>query len=77
MTEPEGEGESDERNVPGWLRWIGLQPTACYLCRRIHFESQLHGGQLGVLEIRGVKLSREEQVAHLARCVPERQQGLA
>jgi hypothetical protein len=75
MTEREGRGlESDERNVPGWLRWINLQASACYLCRRILFQSQVNGGRVTVLEIRGVELTREEQIAHLARCVPERQQ---
>jgi hypothetical protein len=76
MTEREGRGsEGDERNVPDWLRWINLQSAGCYLCRRILFESKMNGGRLTVLEIRGVELTREEQVAHLARCVPERQQG--
>jgi len=74
MTEPEGSGgESDDRQVAGWLRWLSEQTRGCYLCRRILFESQAHGGSLEVLDIRGVELTRDEQTAHLARCVPEHQ----
>jgi hypothetical protein len=76
MTESEGRGgDFDEQNVRAWLRWLELEPVGCYLCGRILFESRLHGGQVKLLEIRGVELTREEQIAHLSRCVPERQQS--
>lgn len=74
MTESEGRGEeSNAGNVRGWLRWLELEKGGCLLCDRILFESRLHAGQVRVLEIRGVVLTREEQIAHLSRCVPERQ----
>jgi len=75
MIEREGErSDLDERSVPGWLRWVNLQSSGCYLCRRILFQSQANGGWVTALKIRGVELTREEQIAHLARCVPERQE---
>jgi hypothetical protein len=54
---------------------LGRETGRGYSTKRILFQSELHGGQLKVLEVRGGELTREEQIAHLARCLPERQQA--
>ena len=73
MTESEGRGEDpNEHNVQAWLRWLSLEQVRCLLCDRILFESRIHGGKLKALEIRGVELTREEQISHLSLCVQQR-----
>jgi hypothetical protein len=74
MTESEGRGpDIDDQNIRAWLSWLELDPVGCFLCERILFESRLHGGRVVVLAIRGEELTYEQQIAHLSRCVPERQ----
>jgi flavoprotein len=74
MTEVHGnEPKPDENAIQAWLRWLAQERVGCNLCHRILFESQVHGGKVTILEVRGVELTREAQIAHLARCVPERQ----
>jgi len=76
MTESERRGEEpNEQDVQAWLRWLGLEEARCLRCDRILSESRLHGGHLKAREIRGVELTREEQIAPLSRCVPERQES--
>jgi len=61
-----GASGSDETTIQEWLRWLKLEPAGCHLGHRILFESQVHGGMVTVLEIRGVELTCEQQIKHLA-----------
>lgn len=74
MTGPEGQGPDEDFHVRVWLKWLERQPVGCVLCKRILFDSQLHGGQIKTLDIRGVEMTREQQISHLSTCVPDRQQ---